>query len=95
MLLIHSLPKLSKGEETSQNTTPNLNRSQNSQQNTTANSNTHVETIMTSLNFTSLAKILNFSLPIKPDKNNFINWKAQMSVVIRAMELEDFVNPKK
>lgn len=38
-----------------------------------------------------LAKTLNFSLPIKLQKDNYIAWKTQVLPAIRALDLEDFV----
>lgn len=47
------------------------------------------------MDFQSLAKTLNFKLPIKLEKHNYFNWKAQVLVTVRALELEDFIDESK
>lgn len=42
------------------------------------------------LELSSLARALNFNLPIKLDKTNFINKRAQVLAAIRALELDDY-----
>ena len=69
--------------------------SQNTNSNTNANAGNNSNSNLSSLDFTSLAKTLNFNLPMKLDRNNFINWKAQVSAAIRALELEDFIDSSK
>ncbi|KAL5822841.1 hypothetical protein ACOSQ4_020741 [Xanthoceras sorbifolium] len=45
-----------------------------------------------SMDFQCLAKTLNFNLPIKLDKTNHVNWKAQVTATIRAFELEEMIS---
>ncbi|KAL5742812.1 hypothetical protein ACOSP7_029544 [Xanthoceras sorbifolium] len=45
-----------------------------------------------SLDFSSIAKSLNFNLPVKLNRVNYIHWKALVLPAIRAMELEGFIN---
>jgi len=47
--------------------------------------------LVSTMDFQPLPKTLNFNLPIKLDKLNYVNWKAQVSAAIRALELEDFI----
>ena len=44
------------------------------------------------MDFSSLAKTLHLSLPIKLDRNNFVPRKAQVLAAIRALELEEFID---
>ncbi|KAL5788342.1 hypothetical protein ACOSP7_005291 [Xanthoceras sorbifolium] len=45
-----------------------------------------------SMDFQCLAKTLNFNLPIKLDKTNYVNWKAQVTAAIKAFELEEMIS---
>ncbi|KAL5835320.1 hypothetical protein ACOSQ4_014817 [Xanthoceras sorbifolium] len=41
--------------------------------------------------FSSAAVKLNFNLPVKLDKNNYIYWSAQVLPAIRAYNLEEYI----
>ena len=43
------------------------------------------------MEFLSLSKSLNFNLPIKLGKSNFLYWKTQIFPIIQALDLEDYV----
>ncbi|KAL5745143.1 hypothetical protein ACOSP7_026289 [Xanthoceras sorbifolium] len=43
------------------------------------------------VDLTSVAKTLNFHISIKLDSSNYIYWKAQVLLAIRALELDDFI----
>ncbi|KAL5810166.1 hypothetical protein ACOSQ4_026734 [Xanthoceras sorbifolium] len=42
--------------------------------------------------FNSIAKTLNFNLPVKLDRDNYVHWKAQVLPAIQAYELDDFIS---
>ncbi|KAL5743736.1 hypothetical protein ACOSQ2_026852 [Xanthoceras sorbifolium] len=42
--------------------------------------------------YSSLAKTLNFNLPLKLDKTNYIYWKTQVLLAIRSVDLEDYIS---
>ncbi|KAL5848444.1 hypothetical protein ACOSQ4_006457 [Xanthoceras sorbifolium] len=44
------------------------------------------------IEFSSLAQMVNFNLPLKMDIDNFVHWKAQVLPAIQAFELDDFVS---
>ncbi|KAK2643431.1 hypothetical protein Ddye_025194 [Dipteronia dyeriana] len=48
-----------------------------------------------SMDFSSLAKILNFNVPIKLDKSRYIYWRTQILPAIHALDLEDFISYSK
>ncbi|KAL5782158.1 hypothetical protein ACOSP7_007187 [Xanthoceras sorbifolium] len=45
--------------------------------------------------FASMSKSLNFNLPMKLNKDNYISWKAQVLPAIRALELGDLISGAK
>ncbi|KAL5760551.1 hypothetical protein ACOSQ2_019389 [Xanthoceras sorbifolium] len=45
--------------------------------------------------FASMSKSLNFNLPVKLTKDNYISWKAQVLPAIRALELEVLISGAK
>lgn len=44
------------------------------------------------IEFTMLAKSMNFNLPVKLDWDNYIHWKVQVLPAIEAFELEKFIS---
>ncbi|KAL5764982.1 hypothetical protein ACOSP7_017287 [Xanthoceras sorbifolium] len=44
------------------------------------------------IEFFSLARIVNFNLPVKLDRDNYIHWKVQVLPTIQAFELDAFVS---
>ena len=67
---------------------------------TTDSSNLHQNQEISSspsfgMDFPNLAKTLNFNVPIKLDKNNFIYWKTQILPAIHALDLEGFISGSK
>ncbi|KAL5798917.1 hypothetical protein ACOSQ2_003737 [Xanthoceras sorbifolium] len=53
---------------------------------------THATFSAPPVEFSSLAQMVNFNLPLTLDKDNYIHWKAQVLPVIQAFELDDFVS---
>ncbi|KAL5751976.1 hypothetical protein ACOSP7_022144 [Xanthoceras sorbifolium] len=45
--------------------------------------------------FSSMSKSLNFNLPVKLNKDNYISWKAQVLPAIHALELGDLISGAK
>ncbi|KAL5836917.1 hypothetical protein ACOSQ3_014086 [Xanthoceras sorbifolium] len=45
-----------------------------------------------SSDFAALAKSINFNIPVKLDRENYVYWKAQMLPTIEAFELDDFIS---
>ncbi|KAL5854232.1 hypothetical protein ACOSQ4_004034 [Xanthoceras sorbifolium] len=46
----------------------------------------------TTSEFNSIAKTLNFNLPVKLDRDNYIHWKAQVLPAIQEYELDEFIS---
>ncbi|KAL5737145.1 hypothetical protein ACOSQ2_031933 [Xanthoceras sorbifolium] len=54
-------------------------------------SDSMVSALPTSLQPPQIAKSMNFNLPIKLNRDNYINWKALVMPAIRAIKLKDFI----
>lgn len=59
---------------------------------TNNNDNTSTQNSHHFLDFPALAKSLNFDIPIKLDRKNFVNWRAQALSAIRALELDNYIS---
>ncbi|KAL5737759.1 hypothetical protein ACOSP7_030520 [Xanthoceras sorbifolium] len=44
------------------------------------------------LKFASISKALNFNLSVKLTRDNFVHWRAQILLAIRALSLEEYIN---